>query len=581
MILSQLIPGNETHCNSTEELIKVFNRVNEGEIKSDWIVGSLDVKSLYPSLNVERCARVIRERLYESQFQFIGQDWKEITLYLRYNMSDEELRAEGILQFVPKRKHNNKPPEFTSSGSDPRINKRHGPWRFPNNVPDSNKTKYMLCIAIEKMIIRVMKSHDFEFAGEIYRQNVGGAIGLDLTGILADIYMCHWDNQLISRLHEEFMTVVIYKRYKDDINFIIDKAMLEGVENHTKEQIEEIVIQTVKEKADQIDSDIQVTADISSRHIDGKLPLLDLKVWIGETKSGETKILHEHYMKNVSSRLVIPKASAHSDRMKFNVMVNEARRIIRNCSKDLEWNIVASHLTYLMRRLQFSGYDKKFRHQVITRALHKYDNSNDQVSTPENRSNSKHKWYDKKGNKEFDSVMFVEATQDSILKRKVQEAAKKNNVKIKVIEKVGCTLKSLIQKSRPFERMKCERNQCIVCNIESNIDCRLRGCVYNIRCKECTREYKGQTGRSIFERTKEHMDDWGKKMDRCPLWRHSIEHHERKQFEFEIAIESECFGKPTKRMITEAILIDEMPNNKTMNNKKEWSYVKLNKVTVE
>ena len=581
MVLSQLIPGNETQCNSTEELIEVFKRVNVGDVKGDWILGSLDVKSLYPSLNIEKCAKVIRDRLNESKFQFIGQDWKEITLYLRYHMSEEELKEEGILHFCPKRKHNGKPPEFTSSGSDQRIIKRHGPWRFLTKAPDSKETKYMLCIAIERMIRRIMRSHDFEFAEEIYRQNVGGAIGLDLTGVLADIYMCQWDNVLLSKLQEEFMTVIIYKRYKDDINFIIDKTMVEGMENQTRAQIGENVVEKVKERADQIDSNIQVTTDISSRHTDGKLPLLDLKVWIGETKTGKTKILHEHYMKDVSSRLVIPKTSAHSERMKFNVMVNETKRIIRNCSEELEWNIVASHLSYFMRRLQFSGYDKKFRHQVIKRALNKYDKINDQIVAIGNRNNSKHKWYNKKGNKEFDSVMFVEATQDSVLKRKVQETAKKNNVKIKVIEKVGCTLKRLIQKSKPFARMKCGRDECIVCKIEGDIDCRIRGCVYKVRCKECTREYKGQTGRSIFERTKEHMEDWRKKMDRCPLWRHSIEYHGKKNFEFEIIIESECFGKPTKRMITEAVLIDNMPQDKTMNNKKEWSYVKLNRITIE
>ena len=112
-------------------------------------------------------------------------------------MSERELEEEDVLKFCPKRKHNGKPPEFKSSGSDPRIHKRHGPWRYPNKEPDDKETKHMLCIAIEKMIIRIMSSHDFEFAGDIYRQNEGGAIGLDLNGVLADIYMCEWDGMLV------------------------------------------------------------------------------------------------------------------------------------------------------------------------------------------------------------------------------------------------------------------------------------------------------------------------------------------------------------------------------------------------
>ena len=116
--------------------------------------------------------------------------------------------------------------------------------------------------------------------------------------------------------------------------------------------------------------------------------------------------------------------------------------------------------------------------------------------------------------KKYDSVMFVEATPESILRRRVQEIAKRNGVKVKVVERVGCTVKKLIQKSKPFEKKKCERVECVLCKMESNVDCRSRGCVYSIKCKECDREYRGQTGRTIYDRTKEHKNDWKKKMDR-------------------------------------------------------------------
>ena len=61
-----------------------------------------------------------------------------------------------------------------------------------------------------------MSSHDFEFAGDIYRQNEGGVIGLDLTGVLAEIYMCEWDETLLDKPQENFLTVIVYKSYKGD-----------------------------------------------------------------------------------------------------------------------------------------------------------------------------------------------------------------------------------------------------------------------------------------------------------------------------------------------------------------------------
>ena len=39
-----------------------------------------------------------------------------------------------------------------------------------------------------------------------------------------------------------------------------------------------------------------------------------------------------------------------------------------------------------------------------------------------------------------------------------------------------------------------------------------------------------------------------------------------------------CFSDPTGRKITEAVFIDELTTTETMNGKKEWSYVKLNKL---
>ena len=44
------------------------------------------------------------------------------------------------------------------------------------------------------------------------------------------------------------------------------------------------------------------------------------------------RILHSHYMKDVSSRLVMAERSAHGKNTKRNVMVNEICRIMKNCS---------------------------------------------------------------------------------------------------------------------------------------------------------------------------------------------------------------------------------------------------------
>ena len=272
--------------------------------------------------------------------------------------------------------------------------------------------------------------------------------------------------------------------------------------------------------------------------------------------------------------------------MKGNVMVNEVGKTLKNCSVELEWEEIAKHVEYFVRRMQYSGYTEEFRYKVLQKALVKYDErvvkyreSGSMFGKEDNKNGikkKKRKWYS--GREKCETVMFVEPTPESILKRKVQEVAKKNKIKVKVVERVGLTVKGMIQKSIPFSRMKCDRGDCIVCESNKDIDCRTRGCVYELKCKQHVHRYDGQTGRSIYERTKEEAKEWEKKSDKSPLRKHSLLFHEGKKFELDVKVRSKCFGKPARRMITESVLIEDLKEGETMNNRKEWSYVRLKKI---
>ena len=104
----------------------------------------------------------------------------------------------------------------------------------------------------------------------------------------------------------------------------------------------------------------------------------------------------------------------------------------------------------------------------------------------------KRKWYKNEG--KYDSVMFVQPTQNSELKKRIQVIAKKNGVKIKVVE-------------------------------------------------------KGSGGRNC-------------KMD------------------LDVKVIDSSFGRPSRRMIAESVMIEQLSEEEAMNNKREWTYTKLNKVHV-
>jgi hypothetical protein len=189
-------------------------------------------------------------------------------------------------------------------------------------------------------------------------------------------------------------------------------------------------------------------------------------------------------------------------------------------------------------------------------------------------------WYKHDG--KYDSVLFVEATPESELKKMTERLVKKHKLKILVVERAGGTTCAVLQKSDPFRHHECGRDRCVTCRKGSGIDCRARGIIYQFECKEneCGRKYRGTTGRSVFERVTEQVNKWSSGDDECPLRRHSVLFHEERQFEFEVKVLRNCYGKPSRRMITEAVYIDELKDDETMNSKHEWSFTKLDKVQV-
>ena len=180
--------------------------------------------------------------------------------------------------------------------------------------------------------------------------------------------------------------------------------------------------------------------------------------------------------------------------------------------------------------------------------------------------------------------MFVAVTPNGELKHKVQDACKRNGVKVKVIEKMDRTVKNQIQRSNPYGWEHCARNDCPTCNRGIQINCRARGCVYEIECTDCketvTKQYRGQSGRSIYERMKEHFREWEQKSMDSYLQKHSLRYHNGEMFGVDVKILKQCYGKPTTRMITEAVKIEELPEENSLNSKSEWTYVRLPRVGI-
>ena len=60
-----------------------------------------------------------------------------------------------------------------------------------------------------------------------------------------------------------------------------------------------------------------------------------------------------------------------------------------------------------------------------------------------------------------------------------------------------------------------------------------------------------------------------------PVAKHSYKEHQGKKIMMGVKVIGNMYGKPTKRMIAEAVNIDELSESESMNEKRGLSFVKI------
>ena len=564
---------------------------------------------MYPSLDVEDAVRVVCEMFEESEVRIEGVDYEEVGLYLALNMDSREIEGKGLGRVCPTRKSNiGRKPEITGSGTHVQKVKRFDPWIKPTQQPDEGQKRSMLKEAIRVVVSVIMKNHTYEFNQEVRRQMKGGPIGMDLTGTVAKIYMKWWDGELLRRLQEQGIEVRMYERYVDDINMIV-KATRPGVlysngglvYNKKREEEEANVpadLRTfliIRDIGNSVHPSIQLKIDVPSNYEDGKIPILNLKMWIGEVQSNageERKIVYEHYIKEIASKLVIERESAMAMSAKRTILTQMCLRAMLNCSPYLGEETRKKHVEFFMRRMQASGYNEKVRLEVLKSAVQAYTDicgedgkpkhRGKEYNTPERRkekSAKRRNWYRLGGH---EAVLFIPATPHSRLKKMVEEEIRGTNFKIKVVERSGTKVKKILQKNDPFKGGHCGEERCKVCNTTGKGRCRRNGITYKMACKaDCGGfEYKGETHGNAYSRGIQHENDLRGKVESSVMWKHCCRKHGGVEVEFEREVMDYIRNDPTLRQVTEAIRINETPEERRINDQTEWNVGRLPRLSV-
>ena len=604
-MLTDVYVGEKTVCSSTEELLAEVDKLNGEEVDSMDIVGSMDVEALYPSLDIDFTIDKVCQLFNNSTVNIEGIDYKELGLYLSLVRNDEELQQMGLYAACPKRRSRRGPrPNITGCGTKENKDIRHKPWKFPNIATINEQTKRkMLVEAIRVVLKTLLETHTYEFANEIRRQRKGGAIGMELTGVVAQIFMVWWDGQLNGKLRELNIRLKLHERYIDDTN-IINKQTPVGARFNgghivtTEESVaedegvpnDERTMKLLQSIANSIHPSIRMTIDYPSKYDDNKVPMLDVKLWLEEV-DGRKRILYEHYEKEMATKAVIHSTSAISMKTKRTVLTQEMLRIMLHCSRYIPWETVCNHLNKFMLKMQYSGYNQALRHDVAKSAINAYmtirDNEENDIrpmNRPKDwrkteRAEAKEKkrrdWYKQGG---FDSVLFVATTPKARLKRMYEDVIKRSGIRIKVVERTGRTLKSELQTSNPFKRGNCGRMSCFVCTTAGKGNCDTESVTYKIECEgeDCEKDYKGETSNNGYTRGTQHLTDLASKnVDNSPLWRHCLEGHRGEMQSFKMSITGSYRNDPMLRQIAEAVQINNSHVGTLINDRAEWNMTRI------
>ena len=386
----------------------------------------------------------------------------------------------------------------------------------------------------------------------------------------------------------------LYKRYVDDTNcagskmppgarfkegnIVIDERQIESDEDIPADKR---TAELMKEIANTICTYIQVETDYPSKNKEGRMPILDLSVEVVENN-----ILYRHYRKEIANFQVLRETSAMPTKMKRTCLIQEAIRILRNTSRAHPDNVKNEFLSEFSLRMKESGYPSKFRLGVITCATKAYQKQlkKDQdgicpmyrpkgyqeETRRKKKEINKMSWY-----KPYETVLFCPPTPRSELFKQLnniaQDSVKAGGLKIKVVERAGRSIKSLMPGLD--KGSTCGRQDCFVHSSGKRGDCNAEGIVYMGTCTLCAEQnvkctYIGESSRSCYVRGRQHMMAISnpERNRNNAFARHTLEYHPQETPQFTMEVISK-FKTPLERQIAEGIEIYNSNSNITMNSK--------------
>ena len=155
-------------------------------------------------------------------------------------------------------------------------------------------------------------------------------------------------------------------------------------------------------------------------------------------------------------------------------------------------------------------------------------------------------------------------------------------------------MKDILGSKNPFKKSKCVQNTCplykqsdsiVIDSEDVKIPCNTNNVGYRWLCVTCkdrniNKVYEGETGRSVWIRGAEHLDEFRKQREKSVLMKHKLTHHQNENVQFEMEI-TQKFKEALTRQANEAVRIYSRPSHEILNSKSKFNHPPLNRVVIE
>ena len=355
---------------------------------------------------------------------------------------------------------------------------------------------------ILQLLELTLRNNEFEFAGRLFLQILGTAMGKAFAPSLANIYLRKFDSAAVNHRPD---LIRLYSRFIDDVFFVWlgSKTELTAFESYMNSVI----------------PGIRITLKVKSCIID----FLDVLVYKTQMSTDNNSILQTRiHFKSTDTHQLLDGSSFHPKHTARGILKSQLTRFKRISTTKEDYN---DSCRILFNVLKHRGYKKSLFRKVKATVWH-----TDQSLNRNSDHHSNQIWpiinlYDSTGTKlapQFrNRIKSLNCARD---KRLILAFKKHRN------------LRQILTSSR-FDDIHCERDlgnckigitrcpdtKCKACNyitestnvtsstnkrtykLNSKFSCRSRNLIYLITCKKCHKQYVGETGRTLKQRITDHI----------------------------------------------------------------------------